>query len=474
MSKVISQDTFDDIVKENVVEFSMSPDEAKEETIKQFEAQGINLANIIKDLEINTDSGKPVLNEAIEHLKSYADDKFSNDEPLLQHLNTLHEECQKSIPHRVLASQNGAHSTLLSLLEARINSNGENSNTDVLEAILKCLNSLTNKQPDIFNANALALARCLLDTNVNESVICLCLQWLQKACVMHEMNRQNIMNANIVQQLKRFVSKENGKILREVLAIFRYLTLDDDIRIEFGSAHEHACQIANEVVKDLTALLKEFEDTNVLADSLLTIGCLAVRQEICMNVDEVGGIKLVFQVMVSSACTGPANNLNVVRLNREALKLLRALAGNDTVKNRIVQEGGATLLKELLQTHISNEHVVSAALACISTLTLRVKENSKIFFETGIAEIIVETIRTHPKNKIVQRNGAWAVRNMVSRSREQCDIWLSFGIEDLLNVALNEHPSVHQDIKAALRDLGCNVELKEEWTGTAEKKILNS
>lgn len=41
-----------------------------------------------------------------------------------------------------------------------------------------------------------------------------------------------------------------------------------------------------------------------------------------------------------------------MRLNREALKLLRALAGNDTVKNRIVQEGGATLLKELLQIHI--------------------------------------------------------------------------------------------------------------------------
>uniref|UniRef100_A0A1B0AGX4 Armadillo repeat-containing protein 6 homolog n=1 Tax=Glossina pallidipes TaxID=7398 RepID=A0A1B0AGX4_GLOPL len=474
MSKVISQDTFDDIVKENVVEFSMSPDEAKEETIKQFEAQGINLANIIKDLKINTDSGKPVLNEAIEHLKSYIDDKSSNDEALLQYLYTLHEECQKSIPHRVLASKNGAQSILLSLLEARINSNGENSPTDVLEAILKCLNSLTNKQPDIFNANALALAKCLLDTNANESIICLCLQWLQKACVMHEINRQNIMNANIVQQLKRFVSKENGKILREVLAIFRYLTLDDDIRTEFGSAHENACQIANEVIKDLTALLKEFEDTNVLADSLLTIGCLAVRQEICMNVDEVGGIKLVFEVMVSSTCTGSANNLNVVRLNREALKLLRALAGHDTVKNRIVQEGGATLLKELLQIHISNEQVVSAALACISTLTLRVKENSKIFFETGIAEIIVETLRTHPENKIVQRNGAWAVRNMVSRSREQCNIWLSFGIEDLLNAALNEHPSVHQDIKAALRDLGCNVELKEEWTGTAEKKILNS
>lgn len=62
---------------------------------------------------------------------------------------------------------------------------------------------------------------------------------------------------------------------------------------------------------------------------------------------------------------------------------------------------------------------------------------------------------------------------MVSRSREQCETWLSYGIEQLLNEALVEHPAVHQDIKIALRDLGCKVELREEWTGVAEKKILN-
>lgn len=46
--------------------------------------------------------------------------------------------------------------------------------------------------------------------------------------------------------------------------------------------------------------------------------------------------------------------------------------------------------------------MVAAALACISTLALRVKENSKILFETGIAENIVESMRLHAKNKIVQ------------------------------------------------------------------------
>lgn len=63
---------------------------------------------------------------------------------------------------------------------------------------------------------------------------------------------------------------------------------------------------------------------------------------------------------------------------------------------------------------------------------------------------------------------------MVSRSREQCDSFLSFGAEELLNAAMTEHPSVHQDIKAALRDLGCKVDLKEEWTGKAEKPITRA
>lgn len=52
MAKVISQTTFDDVVQENVVEFAMSPNEAKEETIKQFEAQvRNNIACVIASLQ---------------------------------------------------------------------------------------------------------------------------------------------------------------------------------------------------------------------------------------------------------------------------------------------------------------------------------------------------------------------------------------------------------------------------------------
>lgn len=58
---------------------------------------------------------------------------------------------------------------------------------------------------------------------------------------------------------------------------------------------------------------------------------------------------------------------------------------------------------------------------------------------------------------------------MVSRSRDQCAAFLSHGAEDVLTAALEAFPDVSYDIKSALRDLGCEVELREEWKGIKNK-----
>lgn len=102
MAKVISQETFDDVVKENIVEFSMDIDEAKQETVKQFEAQGINLANIIRDLSINEATGRPVLNETIDRLREISSETSLGGDEISKLFDTFTEECAKSIPHRVV------------------------------------------------------------------------------------------------------------------------------------------------------------------------------------------------------------------------------------------------------------------------------------------------------------------------------------------------------------------------------------
>lgn len=162
-----------------------------------------------------------------------------------------------------------------------------------------------------------------------------------------------------------------------------------------------------------------------------------------------------------------------MKLVREGFQLLKALAGNDVVKMRIVEQGAAPLLSDVLCIHKANEPLAKAALMCLATMTLRSRENSAALFTNGIADEIVATMRLHPTSKAVQRNGAWAIRNMVSRSRDLCATFLALDAEVVLNEAMLAHPSVLQDLKAALRDLNCDVELKEEWTGTSGVQMAN-
>lgn len=56
MAKVITQATFDDVVKENMVEFEMSAEEAVNDTVEQFQSQ-VRQKKINLDTYINTVAG---------------------------------------------------------------------------------------------------------------------------------------------------------------------------------------------------------------------------------------------------------------------------------------------------------------------------------------------------------------------------------------------------------------------------------
>ncbi|RXG68420.1 Armadillo repeat-containing protein 6 [Armadillidium vulgare] len=67
--KVISQETFDEVVLENVRDFDNPLQEAIEEATKEFEAQGVNLGNIVMNMKISEDNEK-LIHEVLESLES--------------------------------------------------------------------------------------------------------------------------------------------------------------------------------------------------------------------------------------------------------------------------------------------------------------------------------------------------------------------------------------------------------------------
>ena len=57
------------------------------------------------------------------------------------------------------------------------------------------------------------------------------------------------------------------------------------------------------------------------------------------------------------------------------------------------------------------------------------------------------------------------MRNVVSRSKHLAEGFTRLGVEELLGQTLQLHPQAAEDcVKAALRDMGLKVHLKEEWT----------
>lgn len=68
--------------------------------------------------------------------------------------------------------------------------------------------------------------------------------------------RQKIYNANIIDLIKNNLQERTPlELIRSTLALCRALVLDDDVRVEFGKAHEHARIIASESLCSIMFLM---------------------------------------------------------------------------------------------------------------------------------------------------------------------------------------------------------------------------
>ncbi|CAH0550317.1 unnamed protein product [Brassicogethes aeneus] len=447
----ITQKDFEQAVQENINDLGLDEVEAIEEAFKQFEVQGADLSGVSKKSAGVAGSQKlgeiKLLIKNIKE-KSKAGQEFTKE---IQDLKLL---CDEDISNRVAAGNEGAYTVLLKVLNDSINNSIK---TDVLKA----LTSLMTKNPDLLDIEGVKTIISFLKKNEESIIKRLTLKWAKQCCVMQEKNRQCFMENDIVAHIKELLETSESEIQKEVMSLMRALVLDDDVRVEFGNAHEAARIIASETLCSLTALMnKNQNDEKLVFELMNTISALMVRSEFCQKVETAGGLELIKKVL-----TLFSNNEKIVK---QSYKLIKALAGNDEVKKDLLQSKNimlAPIIFRSLDNHKGNPSCAAAGLSAIAALTLRSPENSKILFNAGLPETIVEIMKLYPNDKTVQKSGSWAIRNMVSRSRDQCGTFLSFGVEEVLQENLIRHKDFEYDTKAALRDLGCKVILTEQWTG---------
>ena len=116
MAKKISQETFDDVVRENVEEFDMDSKEALADAINQFNKQGVDLSSV----DISGGIGRQEVIDAISMFDSCVSGKKTDDE-IVASIAQLEKLCSKeneySNRNRIFVMSKGGVNNLHLLLD---------------------------------------------------------------------------------------------------------------------------------------------------------------------------------------------------------------------------------------------------------------------------------------------------------------------------------------------------------------------
>ncbi|XP_024849956.1 armadillo repeat-containing protein 6 isoform X2 [Bos taurus] len=450
---------------------------------------GVDLSNIVKMTpKVSADGPQDLIHDILQALDDLQESLArSCPQEVSAHLTRFCEQCKEQKACRFLAAEKGAYSVLLETW--KLAAAGDQG---LLLQALNALSALTDGQPDLLDTQGLQLLVATLAHNADSAhVTCSGIRCVRLACLKHEQNRQSLVKAGVLPLLTGAIARHSrcADVVREACWALRVMTFDDDIRVPFGHAHDHAKMIVQENggLKVLIEAAKVFPDNpSILSELCSTLSRLAVRNEFCQEVVDLGGLSVLVALL--------ADCNDHQELVKQVLSALRAIAGNDDVKDAIVRAGGTESIVAAMTRHLASPQVCEQSCAALCVLALRKPANSRVIMEGGGAQAALQAMKAHPQEAGVQalastqghcsealsptpeesappaqhlatKQACMLIRNLVARSQAFSQPILDLGAEALISRARAAHRDCEDVAKAALRDLGCHVELRELWTG---------
>lgn len=222
--------------------------------------------------------------------------KDDETESLLEGLRDLSLECDKSESNRKFAASKDA----LNLLFSSCNHCYLLKNKNSLSVSLDALCSFLHGQGDLADAKLIEfLANCLKELK-EEILVERLVRSIRVACIKSESNRQTFVASDVIPCLVTTLRdfRQSALIVKETCMTLRVFTFDDDMSVAFGKAHEHAKLIVAEnafaVILDIMGTCLDVEMASELC---VTLSRLAVRNEYCKDIVDLGGLKMVLKLL---------------------------------------------------------------------------------------------------------------------------------------------------------------------------------
>jgi len=476
---MVSQETFDENVKETMDDFDMSFEEALKEAIDQFTLQGVDLRNIKKDdpaTRVNVTAGVKAACDTIragvleteaapltkvEGIEEEVRVVTSNvKENTLKGLADLLAEVNVSDERRSAAGDEGAVGILSAVLTWMTRDRDITMSAfDVLTSLFKlqqnkeaaagCCNPTSGA---IMNA----MAHHINDAEVQEKGMTA----IRSSMVKFEWMKNTFDEVGIIDLLVT-VLKAHGadpKVSKITCTVMRQLVLRDDHSEQSDQCFDRSLRLNEKraLQEACTVLRTHQKDIEIVPVVLSTLACAALNQS---NVDA-----LVKCGVRDIALDVFRENPEHTGLVRDACFILGAISMIDEQKKIIGQGEGMALIINAMDLHRADKGVLAKALKAIAVLTLRMPANATRLAETGSMPLILDLMRAHMDKPNLQASCLTLIRNVVARNQELVPTLKDEGVEELVREA-SALQGCNELAFAALRDLHCDVTFKEEWKG---------
>lgn len=490
----VSQETFDEAVQENMDEFGMEPEEAVQDAIQQFESQGINLSNIVKRAPGAEPADDPAAVVALRELKRVLEAAAEADDAeeatleleygggimkvhfmkvdaagaigLAEQAAALRTACQKDKAQLSLVTLNGAVDTLVSAALAVIAT--ASALPPLLEALAVVLADPEGRE-QLGQRGIAALTSIMRRHTEEANVMRSGMHACRAAMLVHENHRQQFVTAAklmklVVPALAKF-SADPPTFLAACGAL-RATTLADDLRSRTSKGLEHAKAAVEQ--KALPLLLDAAKgaigqhSAGALAELLATLSRLAVTDQICSALSDLGSLPLAIRSL--------GNHMIDVGVAKQACFFLASISGNDACKGAIVDGNGHVAIIQAMLLHPNSAAMQTDAVSALGNMCLRMPNNCEAIAAADGIPAIVQAFTQHLAHSRMQSKAPLTIRNMVSRNHELIPKFLELGAEAPLREVMGMYDEgyVHNLAKAALRELRCDIHLKESWQGTLE------
>lgn len=510
----VSQDYFDELCLENAELFELSESDAINETIKQLESSNASLEHLSLTFP-KSDVGKHERYQRSMFLKAVSDIKSSDG-----HDSDVCEQLERIRTHllehpAIYSTLFGAHqgvTTLLDVLLVRmpniIEPNEGDSELhhkpikmvmDTLRIALNCEKSSVYSQEATKRKFQEDFGRLIpiwidyvhlsleieWDSIFKNSILSDLLYLASMSCKRNEDVKKKWMHCQTSRNLKLAdvlfqaidLSLESGddtfyeSALEGCNLISTLCTFDDFREVnepKVSSAYENV-QIFQQykAVQKLHKLLKSISHASVVS----ALRSMAIQDSVVQEMVALGVVNTACDVL--EQMTHETSSIDFLTA---VTGFFRNLCANDDIKTSLCI-GSHTIVPyfvDAMQKFPDATIFLEHACGTFAAMALRQPKNAEFLVKCDAHSRVLDSMQRHTRRVTLQRQGALAIRNIASRSPELRSILISAGADHILLANAAKHLSCQDEVYAALRDMGLEVNMMQSETNEMGEVVLTA